>query len=171
MRRSAMPVSAAPRRAISWRAAFLLPTRSWAITPRGTSRSAISITSAPPTPCCSSALARECPGPSTATTRLERRIDPPDIAVATAVNEVEPAMRPVAKQQYGGIGQIHPHHRFADGQLRQFGAHLGNHDRGLAVGRALGGSVLVDRGENKRPRRLQTLGRHMRLAMVVAQPA
>src|SRR6266700_3798057 len=105
-----MPVSDAARRAISCRAPFLLLTRSCAITPRGTSRSATSITPAPATPRSSSRV-----GPRAAAARLERRIDPPDIAVAAPVDQVELAVRTVAEQQHRHIGQIHPHHRLADG--------------------------------------------------------
>src|SRR6266851_9798431 len=109
-----MPVRLAARRAMSWSAPFLLLTRSWAITPRGTSRSATSITPAPATPRSSSSG-----GPRGGAARLERRIDPPDIAVAAPVHEVQPTMRAVAEQQHRRVGQVHPHHGFADGELRQ----------------------------------------------------
>src|SRR6266700_4884165 len=109
-----MPVSGAPRRATSCRAPFLLLTRSCAMTPRGTSRSAMSINPAPPRQRYSSALASHGVGPRAAAAHLERRIDPSDIAVAATVDEVELAVRAVAEQQHRRIGQVHPHHRFAD---------------------------------------------------------
>src|SRR5689334_18138183 len=103
MRRSAMPVNNAPRRAISWKTAFLLLTRSCARTPRGARRSAMSIaiggSSLLERPV---ALARTGCG-------VERRVDPADIAVAAPVDEVEPTMRAVAEQQHRRVGQVHPH--------------------------------------------------------------
>ncbi len=81
-------------------------------------------------------------------------------------------MRTVAEEQHRRIGQVHPHHRFADGELRQLGAHLGDDDRGGAVRRALAGIVLlIHRSENEGHRHLAALGRGARPAMIFVQPA
>src|SRR5436190_16661990 len=137
IRRSAIPVANAARRATSCRACFLLPTRNWAITLRGVSSSAISITIRFPTPQTSVdrlvhsmpsvlprkmallARAANTSGPvCVAASRPQRRVDPADIAVAAAIDQVQLALRAVAEQQHRRIGQIHAHDRLADGELR-----------------------------------------------------
>src|SRR5580700_1515759 len=138
MRRSAIPVAPAARRATSCSACFLLPTRSWAMTLRGVSSSEISITLRFPAfqpfghavraprvvartgqGSLSCALAANTFGPMRVTAVGPKGgVDPADIAVAPPVNEVQLTMRPVAEQQHRDIGQIHPHDRFADGETR-----------------------------------------------------
>src|SRR6516162_3273076 len=57
---------------------------------------------------------------------VEFRIDPPNIPVKAAIDNVKLAMRAVAEQQHRGVGKIHPPHRLAYGQAGHVGAHFGN---------------------------------------------
>jgi len=76
--------------------------------------------------------------------RLSSRVDPADVSVAAAIDDVQPAARAIAEHQHLLVGQVHAHDRLADGEHRDLGRGFGDHGgerRGLAVN--LSGGLLV----------------------------
>ena len=66
-----------------------------------------------------------------------RRVDPTDIAVRTAINQVDSAVASVAEHHNGSAGHVELHHRVADRQRLQRGGCF-RYDHRIELGRLVG---------------------------------
>src|SRR5579864_235509 len=111
---------------------------------------------------------RGCPS------RRGRRIDPAEMPVGAAVDDIDAAMGGVPEHQNRGAGHVELGHRVADRELLQAGGRLGNDDRreavdfGLALRLGRGDDIAcgIDRGPV-----VEALGAMLfEPAMIAAQP-